>query len=55
VLNATSTAQLQNIGINAIVAKVIAVANSAASTIIISAFVKSRASRALKQKPLVPR
>jgi hypothetical protein len=47
VLNATSAAQLQNIGVNAILANMPAITDGAASTIIVTAFVKARASRAL--------
>ena len=54
-MNATPAAQLQNMGINATLANVTAETYSAASTIVISACVKSRASRALEQKSLVPR
>ena len=54
-MNATSAAQLQNIGINAMLAKVPAVTDSAASAIIVRAFVTTRASRALEQKSRVPR
>jgi hypothetical protein len=47
--NATPTAQLLDIRINAIFSNVPAGTDSAASTIVVTAIVKSRASRALKE------